>query len=146
MSLHTWIKKSAQYSEASVETLFLIDKEFTKEGGSSDAGTEILKDLILRYGTVTPPNFILFTHTCRGAIEEEILRRDIFNRFQEDHNFEFKSFNFQVLSKSVAYDREKAESRLFSCIRAIFVRKLFSQIAHGLRREIIKSIDDITIS
>jgi hypothetical protein len=143
MSLHTWVAESSQYSEASVETLFLIDKEFTKEGQSSDAGTDVLKDLIRQYGTDTPPNFILFTHTCRGANEEENLRRDIFNRFKADSTFEFESFNFQVLSKSVAFDKDTAETRLFSCIRAIFVRKLFSQIAYGLRREIIKSIDDI---
>lgn len=144
MSLSEWKEKAAGYDKASVETLFLIDKEFTKEGFSSDEGTEVLKELIRKYSDVEPPNFILFTHTCRSANDEEHLRRDIFNQFKADDSFNFESFNFQVLSKSVAYDKSHANTRLFSCIRAIFVRKLFSQMAHGLRKEIIKSIDDVT--
>lgn len=144
LPLSGWRQCCSEYSEITNETLFLIDKEFEKEGAGADAGTELLKELLKKYKAETSPNFILFTHTCKGALQEEELRKGIFKAFTEDSSFEVESFNFQVLSKSVAYDKDAAENRLFSCIRAIFVRKIFSQMAYGLKGEIISSIDDIT--
>lgn len=144
LSLDSWRQECRKFSTEKSGTLFLIDKEFTKEGESEDAGTEVLKELIIQYGADSPPNFVLFTHTCRNAIEEEDLRREIFAKFKSDESFDFESFNFQVLSKGVAYDKERAQSRLFNCIRAIFVRKTFAQMAHDLKSEIIQSINDVT--
>tara|TARA_R110000850_G_scaffold145408_4_gene267501 strand:- start:20265 stop:21968 length:1704 start_codon:yes stop_codon:yes gene_type:complete len=143
-SLREWKEVSEKYNGARSETLFLIDKDFDKEGEESDAGTKLLKDLIEQYGSDQPPNFILFTHTCRGPNDEEQLRRSIYTGINEGREHNIESFNFQVLSKSVAYDKESAEPRIINCIRAIFVRKIFSKMAYGLRDEIVRRIDEVT--
>lgn len=143
LSLASWRKESGKFNDVGSETLFLVDKEFTKEGESSDAGIEILKSLLQQYKSEAPPNFILFTHTCRSPNEEEDLRNYIYRSFKDSLGLD-ESFHFQVLSKSVAYDKASAQSRLFGCIRAIFVRKTFSEMAYRLRNEIVKSLDQVT--
>lgn len=146
LSLSDWKQKQAELIKSvDQETLFLIDKDFDKEpGGAADTGKDILKILLQEYEANVPPNFILFSHTCNGISDEEALRKELYSEFKVDLGKKnIENFNFQVLSKSAAIDAN-ADVRLFECIRAIFIRKLFSKMAHGLKVWIIKGLDDIT--
>lgn len=140
-SMRDWQGNKENHLAAGPRVLFLVDKEFSKEGGSKNGGIEILRELLSRAPSGVSSPCILFTHTCNNAVDEEALRKQIFDDFKSSGNLgSARSYDFQVLSKGAALDRESAESRFLSCVRAVFVRRTFSFMANGLCEKIIGQV------
>ena len=58
-----------------MNTLFLIDKDFDKEGGEVDEGVEIIKTIINKNADKDNNNYcVLFTHACSDRTESETLK------------------------------------------------------------------------
>lgn len=144
ISLFDWKNRKDELINQTQNKLFLIDKEFTNEGGTDDDGINIIQEILSKNATNPDTAIcILFTHTCRNTEQEENTRKDIYSKLQE-LNADLPSYCFQVLSKSRIADLEDSGANLINALKALLVRRTFAKMAYGLKNNLNKNINDVT--
>lgn len=131
-SLQQWTSKGAEtYSKAAEETLFLIDKEFTRESASYD-GSELIADLVQRGEAFC----ILLTHRCSNAEEEELRRKEIC----DERKVAFHKF--AVLSKRSGDLSEAVHKRFARAFSAVMMHRFTGDLAFTIAGALTKAVED----
>ena len=133
-------EKWAQEKEALVEvsdsdTLFLVDREFTKEGLSKEQGDEIISDLVSRDSFNS--YCILLTHTTLQGGEEE-LRRDIANK----EKLKLKAYQFSVVSKkNIGNVDSESTAHLIAAFQVVYILKSCNSLIDDFTSEMKDALD-----
>ena len=109
-----------EFRAASDETLFLIDREFTREGGGI-SGDDLLKDV----AQTTDAFCIMLTHTCNEGQEDQ-------RRLELADSKKLDAFRFSVVSKQQSGDPENIDWRFSRAIYAVMTHRFTGEIAHGI--------------
>lgn len=144
ISLKDWLDNKDELIKSKNDTLFLIDRQFTNEGGSENEGEVIIQEILTRSnGQVDAPTCILFTQTCRDVSEEESNRSIIFNKLKNNIK-NIPSYRFQVLSKSRIADSQSSGVNLINALKVLLVRRTFTKMAYGLKSRIENNLNELT--
>lgn len=120
-SLGEWTSSGVtEFQSAAEETLFLVDKEFGREGAGM-SGNDVLKDLVTR----TKAFCIMLTHTCTEGEQDE--RRVDIARTQG-----LDAFRFSVVSKQQSGDAHDVDSRFSRAIYAVMTHRFTGEIANAV--------------
>jgi hypothetical protein len=121
-SLGEWTSGGViEFQSAGEETLFLVDKEFGREGGGM-SGDQVLKDLV----TGNPKAFcIMLTHTCKEGDQEQ--RRVAIAQAES-----LDAFRFSVVSKQQSGDTHDVDGRFSRAIYAVMTHRFTGEIAHAI--------------
>lgn len=131
-SLREWTSgASAKFQSAANNTLFLIDKQFTREDTTFD-GVVLLRDMV---GS-TEAMCILLTHTC--AVDEQ--NRERLNIAQESEG-KVPSYRFFVVSKQQRGEGS-IEERFARAIYAVMTHRFTGEIAELMRKCITASASE----
>jgi len=128
-SLRDWEKMDGLADIAS--TLFLVDKDFSKEGESEDKGLEIAKDILRKIKSYDKTQCVIFTQDVAAREKDENEARKLYidkNGFSS----EGLSGRLMVLAKSRVSDADSAESSLALGLKNSFIRTLLWAIAKGV--------------
>ena len=129
-SLGTWTSTGAQeFSSATEDTLFVIDKEFIREPGGID-GTKLLVDILGQKQTQAP-FCIMLTHTCNEAEQER-------SRVEIATAKNLLPHRFCVLSKQQSTELA-IDPRFARAIRTVMMHKFNGEIAYTICRTIQNS-------
>lgn len=129
----TWTSAGVtEFGSSGDDTLFLVDKEFSREDTSSD-GIELLDYLVKN----TRGLCILLTHTC--AAKDQDQRRMEFATAKR-----LLPHSFCVVSKQQTVELS-VDDRFAAAIRTVVMHKLNGQIAHAISETIQKSAKDVAL-
>lgn len=134
-SLEQWTSSGASdFSSAEEDTLFLIDKEFTRESPNFD-GSTLIADLVASSTAFC----ILLTHRCSNAEEEGVRRNEI----SESKGISFHKF--AVLSKRSGDPTEPIQRRFARAFSAVMMHRFTGDIAYSIADSIKKSVEDTAL-
>jgi hypothetical protein len=129
-SLGTWTSTGIkELGSAGRDTLFLIDKEFSREGAGMD-GIDVLEQLVRQ----TSAFCIILTHTCTEVEQEQ--RRVEFAAAKG-----LMPHRFCVLSKQQSTD-VPIDARFARAIRSVMTHRFSGEIAHAISEIIQKSAQE----
>src|SRR6266566_1295628 len=122
-SLRTWTSAGIrEFSSATEDTLFVIDKEFKREPGGID-GTKLLGDIV-RQRQTQAPFCIILTHTCTESEQEQ-------RRVEIAGVEELPPHRFCVLSKQQSGE-SAIDPRFARAIRTVMTHKFNGEIAYAI--------------
>ena len=129
-SLGTWTSTGIkQFGSAGDDTLFFIDREFSREAGGID-GVDVLEQLVKQ----TKAFCIMLTHTCTEKDQEE-------RRVELADTKELMPHRFCVLSKQQSNDFP-IDPRFARAIRSVMTHRFNGEIAYAISETIQKSARD----
>jgi len=123
----------SEFRNASDETLFLIDREFTREPGGI-SGDDLLSDVVRD----TQAYCIMLTHTCTEGQEDQ-------RRVELAQTKQLNPFRFNVISKQQSGDPENIDSRFSRSIYAVMTHRFTGGIARDISDTIKASADSTTL-
>jgi len=123
----------SEFQNASDETLFLIDREFSREPGGI-SGDDLLSDVVKS----TEAYCIMLTHTCTEGQEDQ-------RRVELAQTKQLDAFRFNVVSKQQSGDPENIDSRFSRAIYAVMTHRFTGEIAHDISDTIKASADSTTL-
>jgi len=123
----------SEFQNASDETLFLIDREFSREPGGI-SGDDLLSDVVKS----TQAYCIMLTHTCTEGQEDQ-------RRVELAQAKQLDAFRFNVISKQHSGDPENIDSRFSRAIYAVMTHRFTGEIAHDISDTIKASADSTTL-
>jgi len=133
-SLGQWTSAGiTEFEAAAEETLFLVDKDFGREGGAM-SGNDVLKDLVTR----TKAFCIMLTHTCKEGEQDE--RRMEIARTQE-----LDAFRFSVVSKLQIGDWSDIDARFARAIYAVMTHRFTGEIAKAISQTVSNSANTTSL-
>jgi len=121
-SLQQWTSSGAeQFAKASEDTLFLVDKEFTRESAVFD-GSTLVADLVKSGSAFC----ILLTHRCSNS-EDELKQR---NEICEKGEVYFHKF--AVLSKRTGDPQEAISKRFARALSSVLMHRFTGDLAFDI--------------
>ena len=133
LSHYQWLENKEEILADPDRKLFLIDKEFEKEGGGKTTGFEIIKEVHGETGLSELDQCVLFTHIVTDDFEEEEKAR---KEYLDQINAEatpsaaLKPPSFMVMSKGRIQDPDFDSVELG--LHNSFIRRILYQVAVGI--------------
>jgi hypothetical protein len=128
LSLGQWREISKEEKTQYTKCLFLVDRQFTREGSGVNAGDEIVHEIAAL--TCSDYFCIMFTYTA-DVQGEDAARREILNALYKRMGVEHVtpiSASFHVLAKSRIHEDDAVEASFAEALKHTFLRSLHNRL------------------
>lgn len=145
LSLEQWKKISKDEKHKYAKCLFLVDRQFTREGGGLNAGDEIVYEI----DTLNCTDYfcIMFTYTADEQCEEATRREILESQYKKVNAEKIKqtSASFHVLAKSRIHEDGSVEASFAEALKHTFLRSLHFRLVGFTQSAMTLGMSDTAI-